>query len=125
MSGTTVERWQARMHLVEGCSLPETVPALLDAAADRYSERPALIFFEDDVMLSYGALRELTCRLANGLEQIGVVKGTRVGVISATEPNLSLAGWRSHGSAQSLCQSIRATHLESLAMCCPTQAPLL
>ena len=69
------------MQLVERCALPQTVPALLDAAVDRFVERPALVFFDDKRTLSYGALRELSCRLANGLAQCGLAKGMRVGVM--------------------------------------------
>jgi len=81
MSETVVERWRQRMRLVEVCALPQTVPALLDQAADRFAERPALVFFDDDDTLTYARLREVSCRLANGLSHCGLSKGTRVGVM--------------------------------------------
>jgi acyl-CoA synthetase (AMP-forming)/AMP-acid ligase II len=74
-------RWQERMRLVEQCTLPETVPVLLDDAAERYAERPALVFFDDDVTLTYATLRDLTCQLANSLERLGIRKGDRIGVM--------------------------------------------
>jgi acyl-CoA synthetase (AMP-forming)/AMP-acid ligase II len=76
-----VRQWQQRMRVVEGRVLPETVPALLDAAVDRFAERPALVFFDDECTLTYGVLGELSCRLANGLAHCGVGKGMRIGVM--------------------------------------------
>ena len=90
MGETVVERWRQRMQLVEGCTLPQTVPALLDAAVDRFVERPALVFFDDKRTLSYGALRELSCRLANGLAQCGLAKGMRVGVMLGNRPEFPI-----------------------------------
>ncbi|MGD0187965.1 MAG: class I adenylate-forming enzyme family protein [Roseiarcus sp.] len=81
MGEAVIERWQERMRTVEGCLLPETVPALVDAAADRFAERPVLVFFDDERTLSYASLRELSCRLANGLAHGGLGKGMRVGVM--------------------------------------------
>lgn len=76
-----VECWQARMRLVEGCALPASVPAFVDAAAARFAERPVLVFFEDGRTVSYAELQELSCRLANGLAALGIGKGARVGVM--------------------------------------------
>ncbi|MGC0053809.1 class I adenylate-forming enzyme family protein [Brucella pituitosa] len=81
MTDSMIAQWQTRMRIVEECSLPETVFDLLDAATERYAERPALIFFEDDVTISYASLRKLSCQLASGLAQLGLSKGDRVGVM--------------------------------------------
>ena len=60
MGGTVLEDWRQRMRLVEDCTLPPTVPELLDEAAARFAERPVLVFFEDDVTLTYARMRELS-----------------------------------------------------------------
>ncbi|HEY8383771.1 MAG TPA: class I adenylate-forming enzyme family protein [Microvirga sp.] len=73
--------WAERCATVKRCILPETVPDLVDASAQRFAERTAVVFFEDGVALTYAALAERTCRIANGLRAIGVAKGMRVGVM--------------------------------------------
>jgi acyl-CoA synthetase (AMP-forming)/AMP-acid ligase II len=74
-------RWKARMNAVEACTLPETVPDLLDSATNRYGERIALNFFEDDISVTYQTLRDLTCRVADGFTKMGITKGDRVAVM--------------------------------------------
>lgn len=78
---SVIERWRARMRLVESCELPETVPDLVDHAAARYAERPVLVFFDDRRTVGYAELRESSCRLANGFAALGMRKGSRVGVM--------------------------------------------
>jgi acyl-CoA synthetase (AMP-forming)/AMP-acid ligase II len=51
---------------------------LLDAAADRRPDRPAVI--DDDDQLSYAALARESERLAEDLRAAGVRRGDRVGV---------------------------------------------
>jgi len=71
--------------------LPQTVPALLDQAADRFAEHPALVFFDDDDALTYARLREVSCRLANGLSHFGLSKGARVGVMLGNRSEFAIS----------------------------------
>ncbi len=63
---------------------PTTVPALLDAAVARFPGQPAIDFMGR--RWSYAALGALVDRAANGLQRIGVVKGTRVGLCLPNTP---------------------------------------
>jgi len=81
MLDPVADHWHARMRLVESSALPETVHELVDGACARYAERPLLVFFEDKRTLTYSELREITCRLANGLAAFGLKKGARIGVM--------------------------------------------
>ena len=72
------------MRAVEREPLPANVGRLLAEAATRYPDRPALVFFEDDVTLTYGALAEGVARIAGGLATLGVGYGTVVAVMTHT-----------------------------------------
>jgi len=60
------------------------VPSLLDEAVARYGVQPAMNFFGR--RWSYQALGELVDRAACGLQRLGVVKGTRVGLCLPNTP---------------------------------------
>ncbi len=63
---------------------PSTVPALLDAAVARFPGQPAIDFMGR--RWTYAALGALVDRAASGLQRIGVVKGTRVGLCLPNTP---------------------------------------
>ena len=77
-----IRAWHAE---VEGRPFPETVSALLDAAAERFGEDEFLNYFEQGERLSFAGTREQVRRLAHSLTGIGVGKGTHVAVML---PNL-------------------------------------
>jgi long-chain acyl-CoA synthetase len=70
-------------HYPPGVNYDHPLPAhslgsLFDAAVEKYREKPCLDFL--GAKTSYGELAELTNRLATGLQNIGIEKGTRVGL---------------------------------------------
>jgi len=78
---TTVRPYAERRRQIENEPLPRNIGALLDDAATAAPDYPALEFFEQGERVTYAALRDLVNRLANGLAQAGVRKGSHVGVI--------------------------------------------
>ena len=62
-----------------------TVPAVLDARADRIGDRTALIAYSllsgGERRLTYAELREAADRLAGALAAAGVKRGDRVGIL--------------------------------------------
>ena len=78
-----IRAWHAE---VEGCSFPETVSALLDAAVERFGEREFLNYFEQGERLSFAGTREQVRRLAHSLTGIGVGKGSHVAVMLPNVP---------------------------------------
>jgi len=78
---TTVRPYAERRRQIENEPLPRNIGALLDDAATAAPDYPALEFFEQGERITYAALRDLVNRLANGLAQAGVRKGSHVGVI--------------------------------------------
>lgn len=77
-----VPSYVERKRRIEADPLHPNVGTLLDAAVAGRENRPALHFFEQSNQpLTYGELRDQVNRLANGLLEKGVSKGTHVGVM--------------------------------------------
>lgn len=76
--------WDARRRQIEAEPMPGDLAALLDQAAERWGERPALAFYGGET-LSFAGLRRLANRAANLLRAKGVARGDRVAVVA---PNL-------------------------------------
>lgn len=78
---------------IEAEPLPENLGALLDLAVERYGDKPAWIFVDEErAPLSYRGLGELVARSANAFASLGVRKGSHVGVMLPNIPQ-SLAAW--------------------------------
>ena len=71
------------MREIERTPLAANVGALLDDAAERYRDRPFLVFFDDDT-LSYAGVARLVRDAAGALAAIGVGAGSHVGVMLPT-----------------------------------------
>jgi crotonobetaine/carnitine-CoA ligase len=86
----TVEEFRRR---IEAEPLPESLGTLLDQAVERFADKPAWIFVDQDQpALSYRGLGELVARSANAFASCGVRKGSHVGVMLPNVPE-SLAAW--------------------------------
>jgi acyl-CoA synthetase (AMP-forming)/AMP-acid ligase II len=73
----------------------QTIPARFEHLASRYGDRPALIF--KDRTVSFAELDAHSQRIALGLSEIGVSKGTHVGILMPNRPDwllAALAAWR-------------------------------
>jgi len=70
-----------RRRRIEVEPLPASIGALLDEAADAAPAALAWNFFDSGEETTYGALRSAVNRLANGLREAGVAKGTHVAVM--------------------------------------------
>ncbi len=68
-----------------------TIPAWLDATAERYPDRPACVFCEQGVRWTWRELREQSDRLAAGLRSLGFAKGERLGIWSPNRSEWILA----------------------------------
>lgn len=79
------EAWDARCREIEARPLPANMGELLDAAAARWGEAPALVFIEGET-LSFEGWRRLANRTANMLRARGVRRGDRVAVMSHNLP---------------------------------------
>ncbi len=78
---------------IEADPLPGSIGALLDQAIDRFADKPAWIFVEEDrTPLSYRALGVLVTKSANAFASLGLGKGTHVGVMLPNVPEF-LAAW--------------------------------
>lgn len=78
---------------VEAEPLPRNLGALLDQAVARFGDDPAWIFVDQDLpSLSWRDLGDLVARSANSFVDMGVKKGTHVGVMLPNIPQ-SLAAW--------------------------------
>ncbi len=75
-------RWDAELVV-------KPVPRLLDEAAARWPEQPALDFM--DRKISYRELQSLTDRAAKGLQQLGVGPGVHVGLYLPNTPHYVIA----------------------------------
>jgi len=64
---------------------------LLDEAAQRYGERPAIVFEEQEI--SYAELADATSRFAGGLRELGIEPGDRVAVQLPNLPQFVIAIW--------------------------------
>jgi acyl-CoA synthetase (AMP-forming)/AMP-acid ligase II len=74
------QRWQQRCREIESAALPADFREVISRAAERYGDRPALCFIDDDVVLSYEALQLEVMRLASAFHDRGIGKGTHVAV---------------------------------------------
>jgi acyl-coenzyme A synthetase/AMP-(fatty) acid ligase len=81
MSDAAVRAVRARLLAWGSAPFCATIPELVGVAASGNPDLPACVFFEDDEILTRGALEEDSSRLANALTAIGVGKGTVVGVM--------------------------------------------
>ncbi len=57
---------------------------LVDEACAKYRERDCFIF--EEAPITYGAIHDLSCRVANGLVEAGIEKGMRGAVFSPNDP---------------------------------------
>jgi crotonobetaine/carnitine-CoA ligase len=73
----------------------QTLPTMLERAADRHGERPLVRF--GDAVWSYAEARDATARLAGGLAEAGIAPGDRIAVMSENRPEVILlwlaCGW--------------------------------
>ena len=72
------------MREIERAPLAANVGVLLDDAAERWRDRPFLVFFFDDDTLSYADVARLVRDAAGAFASIGVGVGTHVGVMLPT-----------------------------------------
>lgn len=73
------------MRRLEREPLPANVGALITDAAARYGERAFASFFDDDIEISYRSLARRTAQLADGLNRMGIRRGTHVAVMLDTD----------------------------------------
>ncbi|MFN7548977.1 MAG: AMP-binding protein [Pseudomonadota bacterium] len=80
---------------VRGATAPplsdRTIPAWLDATADRLPGAEACVFVEAGVRWTWGQLRDESDRLAAALLRLGFVKGDRLGIWAPNRPEWILA----------------------------------
>jgi len=80
---------------VRGATAPplsdRTIPAWLDATADRLPGAEACVFVEAGVRWTWAALRDESDRLAAALLRLGFVKGDRLGIWAPNRPEWILA----------------------------------
>ena len=69
---------------VEATELPPNLGATIDQFAERHRDTIALSFFDDDVNLTWGQLREATLKTASMLTRLGVRPGTHSGGTTAS-----------------------------------------
>ncbi len=69
--------WHAKLE-------PQSVGAMFAAAVEQYGANPCLDFL--DKRYSYAEVAQLAAQAAKGLQQIGVVKGSRVGLFLPNTP---------------------------------------
>ena len=79
---------EQRIRQIEAEPLPANIGALLDAAADEVPDRLAWNFFETGETSTYDALRRQVDRLARGMTEVGIRRGTHVGVMMPNVPQL-------------------------------------
>ncbi|NIE72950.1 acyl--CoA ligase [Pantoea sp. Ap-967] len=66
---------------IEQTVFPASIPAVLDRAAQRFGDAPAIDFFERGESLSFTALRDTSHKLASALHRLGVKQGTHVALL--------------------------------------------
>ncbi|MFO0996001.1 MAG: class I adenylate-forming enzyme family protein [Alphaproteobacteria bacterium] len=66
--------------------LPANIGTLVDEAAARHGDAPALVFFEAGETLTYRALKDQMDRCAGAFARLGIGKGTRVVVMLPNMP---------------------------------------
>ena len=80
----TKEYFQEKKSIEENFHFPENIQALIDRAADLYPTTLAINCFEQEPQaktITYADLRVSIYKLADGLQQQGIKKGTHVAVI--------------------------------------------
>lgn len=75
---------------VEAAELPPNLGAAIDQFAERHRDTIAISFFDDDVNLTWGQLREATLKTASMLTRLGVLPGTHVAVMLPNVPAFPL-----------------------------------
>ncbi|MFN2461284.1 MAG: AMP-binding protein [Candidatus Velthaea sp.] len=69
----------------------ETIGDFFDAAAERYSDNDCVVSVQQDVRLTYGAMKTATDELARALAAEGVAHGDRVGIWSTNNAEWVIA----------------------------------
>ena len=77
--------WDIRRRGIEARALPASMTAMVDGAAKRWGDRPALVFIDGET-LSFETLRRRVNRAANALRALGVRRGDRVAVMAHNVP---------------------------------------
>jgi len=80
----TKEYFQEKKSIEDNFHFPENIQALIDRAADLYPTTLAINCFEQEPQaqsITYADLRVSIYKLADGLQQQGIIKGTHVAVI--------------------------------------------
>ena len=80
----TKEYFQEKKSIEENFHFPENIQVLIDRAADLYPTTLAINCFEQEPQaqsITYADLRVSIYKLADGLQQQGIIKGTHVAVI--------------------------------------------
>ena len=88
---------EERRRLIEAEPLPANLLALLSDAADEMEEATLWNFFEHGQAMSYRAVHTQVLRLAAGLQQLGIGKGTHVAVMLPNIPAFPLT-WLALGA---------------------------
>ena len=78
--GPYLVQWDAICKEVEARPLPVNFVDVLERASDRYGDRPALHFIDDDVGVSYDELRRRVFELASTFRSAGIGRGVHVAV---------------------------------------------
>ena len=100
--------------------------AVCDRWAEREPDRVAIVHQHADGRcegVSYGALREISNRLANTLRAHGIGRGDRVALLLPQMPEVARSTSRSTNSALSRCRSRRCSVRTRSPTVCRTPAP--
>jgi crotonobetaine/carnitine-CoA ligase len=81
MTEATLLHYEKTRREIETTPLPANFRELIDRAAERFGEKVALRFFEDDRELTFTELHADVCRLASSLYDLGIGKGSHVAVL--------------------------------------------
>ena len=83
-------RPQGGLSYVKGTQVPPlldvTIPALLQAAAQRFPDRTAAVFYSHDVIWSWAEFARKVDAFAFGMSKLGLKKGDRVGMWGPNSP---------------------------------------
>lgn len=79
--------WEVRKRLIEGLALPNSIGELVDAAAERFGDRPAWNFFETGQVLTFKEVAALSLKAANALLSVRARRGSRIAVMVGNSPN--------------------------------------
>lgn len=77
----TVPAYSERRRRIEAEALPQNIGALIDEAADAAGDTLLWDFFESGETITYASMRRSVNGLAARLVDLGIVKGTHVGVM--------------------------------------------